>query len=313
MSSKRQNITTGQKLALMAVILCAFIGSLLYISHIRINSLQEYKQQLEHIHDRYVAVTLARQDELQTEKQRLQTEKNELIEGLDQTHRDLEAERERNERLESRVAEITDTLDVVQRFQDTDPELLKKYSRVYFLSDNYEPEELTEVPEYFSARADDETIKFHARAWTYLEDMVDAAELDGCDLRMISGYRSFDEQADLKQYYTTTFGRGTANEFSADQGYSEHQLGTAMDFSTEDLGHNFTNFGDTYCYEWLHNNAHNYGFVISYPQDNPFFQYEPWHWRFVGVELATELYEQDMYFFEMDQREIDTYRADLFY
>ena len=108
-----------------------------------------------------------------------------------------------------------------------------------------------------------------------------------------------------------TYGSG-ANAFSADQGYSEHQLGTTIDFTTDAIGSSFSGFEDTASFEWLMENAHRYGFILSYPDNNAYYQYEPWHWRFVGVDLARDLHRDEKGFYDLDQREIDTYLIKLF-
>ena len=110
-----------------------------------------------------------------------------------------------------------------------------------------------------------------------------------------------------------TYGAGTANSFSADQGYSEHQLGTAVDFITPgSAGQLSTTFANTPSFRWLTENAYKFGFELSYPATNTYYVYEPWHWRFVGIKLATYLHEHKLNFYDMDQRDIDTYLADLF-
>jgi D-alanyl-D-alanine carboxypeptidase len=109
-----------------------------------------------------------------------------------------------------------------------------------------------------------------------------------------------------------TYGAGTANQFSADQGYSEHQLGTTVDFTTSSVGATFSGFEDTESYRWLRDEAHRYGFVLSYPPNNSYYQFEPWHWRFVGVDLAQDLHQDDTYFYDLDQREINEYLITLF-
>jgi D-alanyl-D-alanine carboxypeptidase len=109
-----------------------------------------------------------------------------------------------------------------------------------------------------------------------------------------------------------TYGSG-ANQFSADQGYSEHQLGTTVDLTTEGVKIPLTtNFEDTPSYKWLSENAYRYGFTLSYPKNNLYYEYEPWHWRFVGVELATKLYNEKIYFSDMEQRIIDTFLVNIF-
>ena len=134
-------------------------------------------------------------------------------------------------------------------------------------------------------------------------------------MKIASAYRSFGYQGTLKSDYKTTFGSG-ANAFSADQGYSEHQLGTAVDVTTTKIGDNFSSatkgFDGSDGYKWLAENAYKYGFVLSYPKGNTYYVYEPWHWRFVGVALATRLHNEKKNFYDLDQREIDGYLALMF-
>lgn len=70
--------------------------------------------------------------------------------------------------------------------------------------------------------------------------------------------------------------------------------------------------GSSPSFEWLKEHAHDYGFILSYPKGNEHYMYEPWHWRFVGVALATSLYERKLNFYDIDQREIDSYIGKLF-
>lgn len=69
-----------------------------------------------------------------------------------------------------------------------------------------------------------------------MEDLLEDAKDDDAELYVKSAYRSFEEQSALKSAYSVTYGAGMANQFSADQGYSEHQLGTTVDFITKGLG-----------------------------------------------------------------------------
>jgi len=85
-----------------------------------------------------------------------------------------------------------------------------------------------------------------------------------------------------------------------------------VDFTTLDAGAVFLKFRTDPAYRWLKDNAHNYGFILSYPEENSYYKFEPWHWRFVGVELAKMLHRENKYFYDLDQREIDTYLIKLF-
>jgi zinc D-Ala-D-Ala carboxypeptidase len=222
----------------------------------------------------------------------------------------LTAEKERNDAFEGRISEISGTVGRLDKLSKTDPELLQKYSKIYFLNENYIPSALTQIPTDWTYGAQEEY--FHKEAWPHLEALLEAAEDDGVDLRVVSAYRSFETQAILKGSYTVRYGSG-ANAFSADQGYSEHQLGTTLDFTTKELGAGWSSsFDDSDGFTWLTENAHRYGLILSYPPKNTYYVYEPWHWRYVGESLARELHEDGKYFYDLDQRELDAHLIDLF-
>jgi D-alanyl-D-alanine carboxypeptidase len=206
---------------------------------------------------------------------------------------------------------ITSTVGTLQKLSQTDPELLEKYSKVYFLNENYAPTSLTNVDSNYLY---DKTkpLQFLTQAEPYLENLLNSAEEASLHLEVISAYRSFGTQGNLKSAYDVTYGEGTANQFSAEQGYSEHQLGTAVDFTTPTVADTFSGFSKTAEYTWLTNNAYLYGFILSYPPNNAYYVFEPWHWRFVGDSLAAYLHGTNQYFYDLDQRQIDTYLVKLF-
>ncbi len=224
----------------------------------------------------------------------------------------LGEEQEKGALFEEQVSIIGKTIEEIQKLQNTDAELLKKYSKIYFLNENYKPEGLSTIPSEYTVNKKT-PVEIHAKVHPFLIRLLQASEemASSTPLRIISGFRSFEDQKSLKSNYTVTYGAG-ANKFSADQGYSEHQLGTTVDLSTAKLGTAFTQLATTPAYEWLKQNAHKYGFILSYPKGNTHYQYEPWHWRFVGVSLATSLYERSLNFYDVDQREIDSYLIKLF-
>ncbi|MGM0628848.1 MAG: M15 family metallopeptidase [Patescibacteria group bacterium] len=241
----------------------------------------------------------------------LNRERKELMNINEDLRRDLKEEQRTVGSLLDRLEEVTGEVEEIRKLQEIDPELLKKYSKVYFLNENYEPSGLEEIPDKYLAVTRDEAY-FHEKAWPFLQRMLRSADRRGFEPRVVSGFRSFEEQSELKQKYNVIYGEGSANQFSASQGYSEHQLGTAVDLSVEEMEGALGGFDNTEFYEWLKDNAHRHGFVLSYPENNPSYQFEPWHWRFVGVDLAKELHERDMYFYDMEQRKIDDYRIKLF-
>jgi D-alanyl-D-alanine carboxypeptidase len=203
----------------------------------------------------------------------------------------------------------TSEVDKLSKVVLIDDELLKKYSKYYFLNENYSPASTTLID--FNLTLNNKNVPILTEIKPKLENMINTAKLDGVTLVVHSGYRSFKEQMGLKSAYTQKFGLSKSNQFSADQGYSEHQLGTTVDISDGKSGLS-TSFEKTTSFTWLQNNAHKYGFILSYPKNNSYYIYEPWHYRYVGVELATYLKTNNLNFYDLDQNVIDTYKIKIF-
>ncbi|MDP3875113.1 MAG: M15 family metallopeptidase, partial [bacterium] len=213
---------------------------------------------------------------------------------------------------QGQISSIGSTVGTLTKLSQTDRELLKKYSKVYFLNENYVPSKLTQVEEVYIFKQNGGNLLIHTDVWSFLKRLLEDVRSGDIKLLIASAFRSFDTQASLKSEYKVVYGAGTANQFSADQGYSEHQLGTSVDFTTPDVGGTFTKFKSAPAYQWLQDNAYKYGFVLSYPERNTYYIFEPWHWRFVGVSLAEFLHKENKYFYDLDQREIDAYLIKLF-
>jgi len=234
-----------------------------------------------------------------------------LSSTLSNTQQHIDAVKTQVGGVEQAVGSISGTVGDLQKLSKIDLELLKKYSKVYFMNENYVPVRLTDIPgeNLYSER---DSQQFLTEVWPFLRELLDAAEKEGATIYVKSAYRSFGKQESLKSAYTVTYGAGTSNAFSADQGYSEHQLGTTVDFITTGLGGSFAGFEKTDAYSWLKSRAHIFGFALSYPENNSYYIYEPWHWRFVGVKLATYLRNNNLSFYDVGQREIDTYLINFF-
>jgi len=212
---------------------------------------------------------------------------------------------------QNEVGTISGTVGNLQKLSKTDPELLQKYSKVFFLNEHYEPARLTEIPNQYEYNEDRHS-KIHASVWPQLQFLLEKAKRENIELYVFSAFRPFSEQEALKSQYRVTYGEGTANKFSADQGYSEHQLGTTVDLITTGIGGTLDGFGSTGAYQWLLQNAHLFGFTLSYPEGNDSYIFEPWHWRYVGVKLATDLHNTNRNLYDLEQREIDEYLLHLF-
>lgn len=260
---------------------------------------------------------------LSAENTKIKEEAKQLEEALQNTTESLaHSEKEKSDilaifdeetkRNSAFAEEVTRKVEDLQKLAELDPELLQKYSKVYFLNENYKPSGLGVIDTKYVSANKTVPIEFHEDALPFLQRMLEAAARDGVNIKVLSGYRSFKTQAELKSSYRVTYGAGTANQFSAEQGYSEHQLGTTLDFTTAKLAGLSTAFDQTPEFAWLQKNAYKYGFILSYPKGNKYYAYEPWHWRFIGKELADVLDSENKYFYDLEQREIDQYLGKIF-
>ncbi len=155
------------------------------------------------------------------------------------------------------------------------------------LSSDYKPTDLV-LPD---VRAVNSSNRLYMRkeAASALEELFKAAEDENYYLYAVSGYRSYSYQKSIYNPYSG---------YSAPAGASEHQLGLAMDITLAKYNGTLSvDFGNTKEGKWVKENAHKYGFIIRYLQgkeDITGYNYEPWHLRYLGVDLATELYEKNI-------------------
>ena len=127
-----------------------------------------------------------------------------------------------------------------------------------------------------------------AEAKAALERMLSGAYAEGHDIYARSAYRSYAEQERTFAYWVSELGETEARRVSAEAGHSEHQLGTAADLTTLAVGYDLSEaFGHTPAGRWLADNAHLYGFALSYPagaEPVTGYAYEPWHYRYVAPD-----------------------------
>lgn len=163
------------------------------------------------------------------------------------------------------------------------------------LPEEYNPADLVypDVRFIFSEKVDKR--KMRQEAATALEDMFKAAEDDNILLAGVSAYRSHSTQKTLFDRYVKRDGLEKAKTYSAFPGTSEHETGLAIDVSGREGKCAAADcFADTKEALWLEEHAHEYGFIIRYLKGKEKitgYQYEPWHLRYVGKDLAAELAE----------------------
>ncbi|EXJ22951.1 D-alanyl-D-alanine carboxypeptidase [Alkalibacterium sp. AK22] len=196
-----------------------------------------------------------------------------------------------------------ETFEDVSVTVDYEADLLKPSSikalvnKQYALPEDYSPEDLVTV-EVPTILENPEVNQLREAASIALSDMFQAAEEEGIKLYARSGYRSYQTQVQLFDSYVSNHGEEAANRYSARPGESEHQTGLAMDVTSESANYQLSEaFGDTEEGMWVAERAHEFGFVIRYPrgkEDVTGYQFEPWHLRYFGEELAQEIYESGL-------------------
>lgn len=161
------------------------------------------------------------------------------------------------------------------------------------LPENFAPPDLVEVVEAGFDSAD----QVRQIVIDDLAALREAAEADGASLIVVSAYRSHEYQANLYQEKVNEVGEEAAVAQTARAGHSEHQLGTAVDVLNPEASELTLAFADTPQGRWVAAHAHEYGFVLSYPnngRDKTCQDYEPWHLRYVGRDLAMQIHESGL-------------------
>ncbi len=182
---------------------------------------------------------------------------------------------------------------------DLDPSSITLFvNKEYALPKDYVPENLVIPNVLFDIQGFDERKQLRAPAAYALEQLFNAAQLDGYTLYGISGYRSYDRQKKIFLDNIVKKGKNHTLKYSAVPGTSEHQTGLAIDVSSASMKYRLvTGFAKCPEGKWLAENAYLYGFIIRYPKNRievTGYAYEPWHIRYVGKDLAKYLYDNNM-------------------
>ena len=172
-----------------------------------------------------------------------------------------------------------------------------------YLDNNYIPNNLELLDNSYAKSG----IYLVKEAKDNIERLIDKAKNDGMNIRVISAYRSYSYQENLYNNYVKNDGVENADTYSARPGYSEHQTGLVVDVTR--AFDDFNNFENTNEYNWMLENAHNYGFILRYPKDKEdvtTYSFEAWHYRYVGVELAQKIKPSNLTFDEYYVRYLES-------
>ena len=161
--------------------------------------------------------------------------------------------------------------------------LVNKYTK---LNSTYVPENIKNIPLTFSFEGNQTT----EEVLNAFKNMWKAAKEKDLTLIINSSYRDYEFQEQVWNNYEEAYGEEYADGIAARPGFSEHQTGLALDIIT--YGANKNTFEETDEFKWLEKNAHKYGFILRYPkgkEDITGYEYESWHYRYVGENTATEI------------------------
>ena len=182
---------------------------------------------------------------------------------------------------------------------DLDSDLNKKekviVNKFFKLPEDYTPDNLENISLKYSYGSLGSN-KLTKEAYEHFLELWNAAHQEGYYLMVTSSYRDYQSQKEIYDYRKSTQGERKADETAARPGHSEHQTGLVVDMTstTEPYVEEFTN---SQAYQWLKANAHKYGYIERYQEGKTYitgYSPESWHWRYVGVETATKLYEEQI-------------------
>ena len=156
-------------------------------------------------------------------------------------------------------------------------------NKFHYLKEDYSPDDIVSISNWYAY----EGHSTKKEVYDKYVSMWEAANKEGLTLLVNSSYRTFEDQQN--EYDMSN------DDYASRPGFSEHQTGLALDIVTYDIqGNQFENTDE---FKWLQENAHLYGFILRYPKGKEYitgYNYESWHYRYVGKELATKVKESGL-------------------
>ena len=171
---------------------------------------------------------------------------------------------------------------------NTETILVNKY---YYIEDNYVPDNLEAINRKYALS----NMRLVYKAKEAFEALSKKAQEEDLNIIAMSTYRSYSYQVNLYNRYVKKDGKEKADTYSGRPGHSEHQTGLAVDVYNKK--EDYTNFENTKEFEWMQQHAHEYGFILRFPkgkEKETGYQYEAWHYRYVGKEVATYIHDNNI-------------------
>ncbi len=188
--------------------------------------------------------------------------------------------------------------DVIYPTKRSGDDLLVLVNKEYKLPSTYAPKDLVKASNSGIRRG--ESYYLRNILISDLTYMINDAKSQGIDLSIVSGYRSYQTQVDTYNKWLSKNNNNVeyVDTFSARPGHSQHQLGTAIDFSSSEIGDKLSDsFDNTKASKWLAVNAYKYGFVISFPKGYESitgYKFESWHYRYIGKTYSSEIVNSEL-------------------
>lgn len=176
--------------------------------------------------------------------------------------------------------------------QNTELVLVNKYN---YLKEDFIPENLQSINSNYALG----NMKLVSYAKEAFEKLSHAAKQEKLNIIAMSTYRSYNYQVNLYNRYVENDGKEAADTYSGRPGHSEHQTGLAVD--VYNIKETYTNFENTKEFTWMQEHAHKYGFILRFPKDKvneTGYQYESWHYRYVGKDIAKYIKDNKISFEE---------------
>ncbi len=169
-----------------------------------------------------------------------------------------------------------------------DAVLVNKY---YYLTKDYDSGNIEDISAQYAY--DGNSIRDYV--YDAFIELWEAAQKEGYTFIINSSYRPYEDQEEVYESYKDSYGTDYADSYAARPGFSEHQTGLALDIISYPV--DYEDFEDTEAYQWLLKHAHEYGFILRYPEGKEKltgYHFESWHYRYLGKELATKVYKSGL-------------------